>query len=46
MNFTEAADDFLMYLEVEKNYSHNTLRSYAFDLFSIRFVPHSGQNFK
>lgn len=32
MNFTAAADDFLMYIEVEKNYSHNTLRSYAYDL--------------
>ncbi|RDE32886.1 integrase [Parageobacillus thermoglucosidasius] len=32
MNFTQAADDFLMYLEIEKNCSHNTLRSYAYDL--------------
>ncbi|MCK6257348.1 site-specific integrase [Fictibacillus sp. KIGAM418] len=25
-------DDFLRYLQVEKNYSHNTLKSYAFNL--------------
>jgi integrase/recombinase XerD len=28
----QATDDFLMYLQVEKNYSKNTLSSYAFDL--------------
>ncbi|MFB4165325.1 site-specific integrase [Alteribacillus sp. JSM 102045] len=32
MNFTDAVDDYLLHLEVEKNYSKNTLRSYAFDL--------------
>ncbi|MED2974875.1 tyrosine-type recombinase/integrase [Fictibacillus sp. B-59209] len=32
MNYVQAADDYLMYLEVEKNYSVNTLKSYAFDL--------------
>lgn len=32
MNFTQATDDYLMYLEVEKNYSENTLRGYGYDL--------------
>ncbi len=32
MNIQQATDDFLMYLHVEKNYSPNTLKSYAFDL--------------
>ncbi|WP_257968073.1 site-specific integrase [Peribacillus deserti] len=32
MNYIQAADDYLMYLQVEKNYSVNTLISYAFDL--------------
>ncbi|YCI79424.1 site-specific integrase [Bacillus sp. R1-10] len=32
MNYVQASDDYLMYLEVEKNYSLNTLTSYAFDL--------------
>ncbi|MFB4164236.1 tyrosine-type recombinase/integrase [Alteribacillus sp. JSM 102045] len=32
MEFTHAVDDFLMHLEVEKNYSTNTLRGYAYDL--------------
>jgi len=32
MNFSQAADDYLTYLEVEKNYSENTIRGYAFDL--------------
>ncbi|MDQ0200006.1 site-specific integrase [Neobacillus ginsengisoli] len=32
MNYVQASDDYLMYLEVEKNYSVNTISSYAFDL--------------
>ncbi|WP_260284910.1 tyrosine-type recombinase/integrase [Peribacillus aracenensis] len=32
MNYVQASNDYLMYLEVEKNYSLNTLTSYAFDL--------------
>jgi site-specific recombinase XerD len=32
MNYVQAADDYLIYLEVEKNYCVNTLKSYAFDL--------------
>lgn len=32
MQFQEAQDDFLLYLEVEQNYSKNTLVSYEFDL--------------
>lgn len=32
MKFIDAVDDFLMYLQVEKNYSENTLRGYAYDL--------------
>ncbi|MFD6442760.1 site-specific integrase [Peribacillus sp. NPDC060186] len=32
MNYVQAADDYLMYLKVEKNYSVHTLTSYAFDL--------------
>ncbi|MGG0791557.1 site-specific integrase [Peribacillus simplex] len=32
MNYVQASDDYLMYLEVEKNYSLNTLTSYAVDL--------------
>ncbi|OKL36679.1 tyrosine-type recombinase/integrase [Domibacillus mangrovi] len=32
MNYVQASDDFLFYLEIEKNYSVNTLNSYAFDL--------------
>ncbi|MDN4073067.1 tyrosine-type recombinase/integrase [Fictibacillus terranigra] len=32
MDLKQATDDFLMYLQVEKNYSKNTLKSYAFDL--------------
>ncbi|MGJ9385586.1 tyrosine-type recombinase/integrase [Salipaludibacillus sp. CF4.18] len=32
MNYVQATDDYLLYLEVEKNYSINTLTSYAFDL--------------
>ncbi|MFJ5623992.1 site-specific integrase [Peribacillus loiseleuriae] len=32
MNYVQAADDYLTYLQVEKNYSVNTLTSYAFDL--------------
>ncbi|WP_438823986.1 site-specific integrase [Bacillus sp. JJ1773] len=35
MNYVQAADDYLMYLEVEKSYSVNTLKSYAFDLSSM-----------
>lgn len=30
--FPQAIDEFLFYLQVEKNYSENTLRSYAYDL--------------
>ncbi|USK30816.1 tyrosine-type recombinase/integrase [Bacillus sp. CMF21] len=32
MDIKQATDDFLLYLQVEKNYSKNTLTSYAFDL--------------
>jgi integrase/recombinase XerD len=32
LDIKQATDDFLMYLQVEKNYSKNTLSSYAFDL--------------
>jgi integrase/recombinase XerD len=32
MNYVQATDDYLIYLEVEKNYSVNTLKSYAYDL--------------
>jgi site-specific recombinase XerD len=32
MKFLQAVDDFLMHLEVEKNYSENTIRSYVYDL--------------
>lgn len=32
MNYVQAMDDYLLYLEVEKNYSVNTLSSYSFDL--------------
>ncbi|API94386.1 tyrosine-type recombinase/integrase [Virgibacillus pantothenticus] len=32
MLFPQAIDEFLFYLQVEKNYSDNTLRSYAYDL--------------
>ncbi|MGE7765842.1 site-specific integrase [Peribacillus sp. NPDC096540] len=32
MNYVQASDNYLMYLEVEKNYAVNTLTSYAFDL--------------
>lgn len=32
MEFQQALDDFLLYLEVEQNYSHNTLSSYESDL--------------
>lgn len=32
MNFIHAADDFLLYLEIEKNYSSSTIKSYAYDL--------------
>ncbi|MGM0877425.1 MAG: tyrosine-type recombinase/integrase [Bacillota bacterium] len=32
MNYVQATDDYLMYIEVEKNYSVNTLNSYAYDL--------------
>ncbi|WP_264183977.1 site-specific integrase [Bacillus shivajii] len=32
MNYVQAADDYILYLEVEKNYSVNTLNSYAYDL--------------
>lgn len=32
MNVQQAADDFLHYLEIEKNCSIETIRSYAYDL--------------
>ncbi|WP_226665347.1 site-specific integrase [Metabacillus litoralis] len=32
MEFQQALDDFLLYLEVERNYSSNTLGSYESDL--------------
>ncbi|TXC85963.1 tyrosine-type recombinase/integrase [Metabacillus litoralis] len=32
MEFQQALDDFLLYLEVEQNYSHNTISSYESDL--------------
>lgn len=32
MNFTAAVDDYMMYIEVEKNYSINTIHGYAYDL--------------
>ncbi|WP_163103069.1 site-specific integrase [Peribacillus alkalitolerans] len=32
MEIQQALDDFLLYLEVEQNYSKNTLRSYESDL--------------
>lgn len=32
MNYVQAVDDFLLYLEIEKNYSKNTIESYHFDL--------------
>jgi integrase/recombinase XerD len=35
MNYVQAVDEFLMYLEVERNYSKNTIVSYNFDLNSF-----------
>jgi site-specific recombinase XerD len=32
MLLQDAIDEFLLYLEIEKNYSHHTLRGYSFDL--------------
>ncbi|MCP8970799.1 tyrosine-type recombinase/integrase [Ectobacillus ponti] len=32
MLITETIDEFLMYLEVERNYAENTIRAYAYDL--------------
>lgn len=32
MQYQQAMDDFLLYLEVEQNYSPNTIRSYKYDL--------------
>jgi site-specific recombinase XerD len=43
MEYQHAMDDFLLYLEVEQNYSPNTIRSYDYDLmvFWIFLVKHS-----
>lgn len=35
MDLYQATDDFLMYLEIERNCSGNTLRSYDLDLRSL-----------
>ncbi|WP_046173356.1 tyrosine-type recombinase/integrase [Domibacillus indicus] len=35
MNFHHAADEFMLYLQVEKNYSVHTLTAYAYDLKSF-----------
>jgi site-specific recombinase XerD len=35
MNLNQAIDEFLMYLDVEKNYSDNTIAGYALDLRSL-----------
>ncbi|OES45655.1 site-specific integrase [Domibacillus iocasae] len=35
MNFHHAIDEFLLYLQVEKNYAANTLTGYAYDLKSL-----------
>lgn len=35
MQFQEALDDFLLYLEVEQNYSVNTLTGYESDLRNV-----------
>jgi site-specific recombinase XerD len=43
MDVQKAMDDFLFYLEVEKNYSPNTLRSYAFDLHCFSSFLHKQQ---
>lgn len=42
MNLIQACDDYLTYLEVEKNYSVNTLRGYAYDMkcFEYFLVSH------
>lgn len=32
MEFTQAMDDFIMYIQVEINYSDNTIRAYMYDL--------------
>lgn len=32
MNYVQAVDDYLLHVEVEKNYSENTIRSYTYDL--------------
>ncbi len=37
MNYQQAVDDFLLYLEVEQNYSINTIRSYEYDLTVFRY---------
>ncbi|WP_082130135.1 tyrosine-type recombinase/integrase [Aneurinibacillus tyrosinisolvens] len=45
MKFTQAADDYLMSLEVEKNYSKNTLRGYAFNLKNYEdFLRHQNRS--
>ncbi len=35
MNFHHALDEFMLFLQVEKNYSENILRGYAYDLQSF-----------
>ncbi|OKL36704.1 site-specific integrase [Domibacillus mangrovi] len=35
MNFHHAVDEFLLYLQVEKNHAANTLSGYAYDLKSL-----------
>ncbi|WP_228460318.1 site-specific integrase [Cytobacillus dafuensis] len=37
MHYQQAMDDFLLYLEVEQNYSSNTIRSYEYDLTVFRY---------
>jgi site-specific recombinase XerD len=43
MKYQQAMDDFLLYLEVEQNYSPNTIRSYDYDLmvYWIFLVKHN-----
>lgn len=47
MNYFQAVDDYLMHLEVEKNYSINTLKSYPFDLklYGEFLKQHYGRSF-
>ncbi|MED0659958.1 site-specific integrase [Bacillus smithii] len=37
MLFRQAIDEFLLYLQIEKNYSLNTVDGYAYDLNRQRF---------